>query len=235
MAAASEAEGESNSQSQSWEYEHLKRTVFQSTDSALRSARALQQNSSTHLRTFKDFIPQLKSHYHSYEQAFFNAFKDELASARDHPAVAAGLAVMAPLLLLRGPRRFLLRHTLGRLQTEEAQFNRADRSVKHLGLSVDLMKMESKKLLERAALAEKEMKHGRQELVRAGNEIQRLAKSVYKIEARATDLMDGLREIPGREALKLRADAASLLSLVKQQRNALDKRIMKISELGVAI
>ncbi|KAK9122492.1 hypothetical protein Sjap_012094 [Stephania japonica] len=42
----------------------------------------------------------------------------------------------------------------------QALFNRADRNVKDLGLSVDLMKKESKKLLERAALAEKEMKHG---------------------------------------------------------------------------
>ncbi|KAK9122484.1 hypothetical protein Sjap_012086 [Stephania japonica] len=265
-AATSQASTESKSQSQSWEYEDLKRSVLESTDSALRSARALQQNSSTHLRTFKDFIPQLKSHYHSYEHAFFNTFKDELASAREHPAVAAGVAVMAPLLLLRGPRRFLLRHTLGRLQSEEALFNRADRNVKDLGLSVDLMKKESKKLLERAALAEKEMKHGHQELVSAGNEIQRLAKTVYKIEARVTVKVvfpgwtnhdEITPRFDGRAArdtwqrgiktsCRCKFDvtdfdyilewlAASMLSLVKQQRNSLDKGIMKISELGVAV
>lgn len=47
----------------------------------------------------------------------------------------------------------------------QAQFNRAERNVKDLSLSVDLMKKESKKLLERAALAEKEMKHGHHELM----------------------------------------------------------------------
>ncbi|OVA08854.1 hypothetical protein BVC80_8041g5 [Macleaya cordata] len=215
--------------------EDLKRTVFESTDSAIRSARSLQENSSTHLRTLQDLIPQLKSQYHSYEDAFFTKLKDELMSAREHPAMASGVAVAAGLLLLRGPRRFLFRHTLGRLQSEEAQYVRAERNVKELHLSVDLMKKESQKLLERSALAEKDMKRGHNELMSAGSDIQRLAKSVYKIESQAADLMDGLREIPGREALKLRSEVAAMASLVKQQRSGLDKRIMKISELGVAV
>lgn len=78
--------------------------------------------------------------------------------------------------------------------------------------------------------------------------------------------MDGLRETPGREALKLRAEAslehcivfyvqtylwitdfltslsvsslyqvASMLSQIKKNKAELDKRIMKISELGVPV
>ncbi|MBA0784201.1 hypothetical protein Gotri_001793 [Gossypium trilobum] len=85
---------------------------------------------------------------------------------------------------------------------------RAEKNVKVLNLSVDLMKKESSKLLERAALAEKDMKRGQKELMNSGGQIHRLAKSVYKVEAEAVDLMDGLREIPGREALKLRAEAS---------------------------
>lgn len=42
----------------------------------------------------------------------------------------------------------------------QARFLKAEKSVKELGASVNLMKMESKKLLERAALAESDMKHG---------------------------------------------------------------------------
>ncbi|KAJ4971991.1 hypothetical protein NE237_005090 [Protea cynaroides] len=215
--------------------EDLKRTVLQSTDSALRSARNLQHNSSTHLLTLQDFIPQLKSHYKAYEDAFFTKIKDELMSTREHPAVAGGVAVMAGLLLMRGPRRFLFRHTFGRLQSEEALFVKSENNVKELSLSVDIMKKESKKLLERAALAEKDMEHGHSELRNAGNEIQRLANSVYKVETQAADLMDGLREIPGRDALKLRAEVASMASLAKQQRSALNKKIMKISELGISV
>ncbi|XP_057956280.1 RGS1-HXK1-interacting protein 1 [Malania oleifera] len=211
--------------------EDLQRT----THSAIHSARSFRHNSSTHLQTLQDYVLHLKSQYKMYEDAFFEKVKGELMSAREHPLAAGGVAVTAGLLLMRGPRRFLFRHTLGRLQSEEAQFVKAEKNVKELNLSVDLMKKESRKLLERAALAEKDMGRGHIELMNAGSQIQRLANSVYKVEAQAADLMDGLREIPGREALKLRAEVASMASHLKYQRIAMDKRIMKISELGVRV
>ncbi|PIA24652.1 hypothetical protein AQUCO_193900001v1 [Aquilegia coerulea] len=86
-------------------------------------------------------------------------------SAREHPAIAGGVAVATGLLLMRGTRRFLFRHTLGRLQSEEALYNKAERNVKKLNLSVDLMKKESKKLLERAAFAKTDMKRGHTEVM----------------------------------------------------------------------
>ncbi|XP_031270365.1 RGS1-HXK1-interacting protein 1-like [Pistacia vera] len=215
--------------------EDLQRTVIQSKDSALRSARSLQQNSSTHLRSLQDSFPHAITKYTAYEQAFLNKIKEELKGAREHPGPAVGIALSAGVLLLRGPRRFLFRHTLGRLQSEEAKFVRAEKNVKELNLSVDLMKKESKKLLERASLAEKDMKRGETELLNAGSQVQRLTKQAYKVETQAADLMEGLREIPGREALKLRAEVASMASLLQRQRVALDKRIMKISELGVPV
>ncbi|MBA0874378.1 hypothetical protein Goshw_015761, partial [Gossypium schwendimanii] len=88
-------------------------------------------------------------------------------------------------VFVAGPRRFLFRNTLGRFQSEEAKFSRAEKNVKVLNLSVDLMKKESSKLLERAALAEKDMKRGQKELMNSGGQIHRLAKSVYKVEAEA--------------------------------------------------
>ncbi|XP_060197393.1 RGS1-HXK1-interacting protein 1 [Lycium barbarum] len=215
--------------------EDLPRTVQQSTDSAIRSARNIQNTSSTHLRTLQDFMPKIQAEYKTYEEVFFRKIKDELVTVREHPAMAGGIGIAAGLLLMRGPRRFLFRQTLGRFQSEEAKFSKADNNVKELGLSVDLMKKESKKLLERAALAEKDMKRGYSDLMDAGNKIQSVAKSVYKAEAQAADLMDVLREIPGREALKLRADVASMASHLRQQRTTIDKRIGKISELGLPI
>lgn len=47
----------------------------------------------------------------------------------------------------------------------QAQFIRAEKNVKELRLSVDLMKKESRKLLERASLAEKDMKRGHFDLM----------------------------------------------------------------------
>ncbi|XAR59905.1 hypothetical protein NMG60_11033078 [Bertholletia excelsa] len=222
----------------SWHYyisEDLPRTVVESTDSAIRSARSLQHSSSARLGTLQELIPQAKSNYKTLEDAFVSKVKDELTDAREHPIMAAGVAVTAIFVLMRGPRRFLFRHTFGRLQSEEAQYIRAEKNVKELNLSVDLMKKESRKLLERAALAEKDMKHGHSELMNAGSEIQRLAKSACRVEVQASELMDGLREIPGREALRLRAEVASMASVLRQQRVAMNKRIMKISELGLPV
>ncbi|KAK8520522.1 hypothetical protein V6N13_031033 [Hibiscus sabdariffa] len=206
-----------------------------SKDSAIRSARSLLHNSSTQLRSFQDFLPQASSQYKSYEDAFFNKLKEGVRSAKEHPGAAVGITITAALFLMPGPRRLLFRNTLGRFQSEEAKFLRAEKNIKELNLSVDLMKKESSKLLERAALAEKDMKRGHKELMNTGGQIHRLAKSVYKVEAEAAGLMDGLREIPGRDALKLRAEVASMASVLRQQRVSLDKRIRKISDLGIPV
>lgn len=227
-------EGKGNSSAAAW-VEDLQRTVKESTDSAIRSARSLQQNSSTQFRSFQDFVPYAASQYAIYENAFVNKIKGGLMEARENPAASIGIGVAAGLLLLRGPRRFLFRQTLGRFQSEEAQLTRAEKNVESFKISVGLMKKESQKLLERAASAESEMKEGLHDLKLAGDQVKRLAKTVRKVEAHTADLMDELRELPGRDALKLRADVAALASTLKEKRISLDKRIMKISDLGIPI
>ncbi|KAM7261145.1 hypothetical protein ACFE04_026620 [Oxalis oulophora] len=185
------------------------------------------------IRSLQEFGCLAKTRYSIYEDAFFTTLKDELTIVKEHPTEAIGVALASTFLLLRGPRRFLFRHTVGRFQSEEARFVKAEKSVQGLNISVDVMKNESKKLLQRAALAEKDMKRGHTELRDTGSQIQHLAKSVYKAQSQATgarkyvvelritlisnlidihvlvlDLMDALRQIPGRDALKLRAEAS---------------------------
>ncbi|XP_028759753.1 RGS1-HXK1-interacting protein 1 isoform X3 [Neltuma alba] len=212
--------------------QNLQRTVLQS--SPIRAARSLGHNSSTHIRSLQDIFPEVISQYRTYEDAFINKVKEGLMVAREQPTIVIGFA-LAATLVMRAPRRFLFRHTLGRLQSEEAQYASAEKNVRDLNLSVDLMRKESKKLLERTALAEKDMRYGHNELVSSGAQIQHLAKSIYKVEAKAADLTDGLRHIPSREALALRAEVASLASILKRQRLVLHRRTMKISELGVPV
>ncbi|CAN8230436.1 unnamed protein product [Cochlearia groenlandica] len=213
----------------------IQRTVKESKDSAVRSARYLRENSTSQFRYIQDYIPHALTQYKTYENAFFSKVSEELINAKEHPAAALGIGIAAGLVLMRGPRRFLFRNTLGRFQSEEAQFLRAEKHVQEFNMSVDLMKKESVKLLERAALAEKDMKRGLFELINSGNDIHRLAKSVHKVECKASDLMDGLRQMPGRDAIKLRAEVASMTSLLRQKRIALNKRIMRMSELGVPV
>ncbi|XP_031473988.1 RGS1-HXK1-interacting protein 1 [Nymphaea colorata] len=213
----------------------LSRSVFRSTTSAIRSALTNGEFPTLHLQSIQDSIPEVKSWYKDYEDAIVRKVKEELISAREHPSAAAGIAIATGLLLLRGPRRLLFRQTFGRLQSEEAQFLKVERNVTELGQSIDLIKKESKKLRERASFAQEEMNRGHTKLKNAGREIQRLADSVYKMESQALDLVDGLREVPGREALRLRAEVASMASQLKQERTALNKRILKISDYGIAV
>ncbi|BAT74805.1 RGS1-HXK1-interacting protein 1 [Vigna umbellata] len=203
--------------------------------SAIQSARTVQHSSTTQFHAFQNSLPEAASQYRKYEDAFFNKVKDGLMIAKENPALTAGVAISTALLVMRAPRRFLFRHTFGRLQSEEARYARTEKSVKDLNLSVDLLKKESVKLLQRTALAEKEMKYGHTELQGAGSQFQQLAKSAYKVETRASDLLDKLRYIPSREALALRAEVASMASNLKRQRSALNKRIVKINELGVPV
>lgn len=183
----------------------------------------------------EELVSDIKVKYGQYENSFFSHFKDEVVIAKEHSAVVVGVAVASAFVLMRGPRRFLIRNTLGRLQSEETKFLKAENSVKDLGVSVDIMRRESKKLLERATLAEKEMILGQNELLNARNRVRSLSKSVNQVEAQASGMMQELREIPGREAIRLRAEVASLASLIRQQKNGLNKRITRLSDLGIKV
>ncbi|XP_076948025.1 RGS1-HXK1-interacting protein 1-like [Bidens hawaiensis] len=215
--------------------EDLPRTVQESADSALRSARSLQHTSSTQVRSLQDHVLQYTSQYKTYEDLVFSKIKDQVKVAREHSTLSAGVAITAGLLLMRGPRRFLFRRTLGRFQTEEARIVKAANNVHDLTISVQLMKKESEKLLERAAFAEKGMTYGYSELRSTGGQIKSLAKSAHKVECQANDLVEDLREIPGRDALRLRGEVANMASTLKDERLAINKRIAKISELGIRI
>ncbi|GMH11542.1 hypothetical protein Nepgr_013383 [Nepenthes gracilis] len=210
-------------------------TVTESTETAVHSTVNLHDKSLIHLRHLQDLMADVKVKFIKYEDVFFRKAKDQLLSAREQPDKVVGFAVAAGFLLMRGPRRFLVRHTLGRLLSEEAQFVRAEKTVREFNLSVDLIKKESKKLLERAALAEKEMRHGQAELMNSGNHIRHLANSIYRVEDQAADLLNGLRKIPGREALHLRAEAASLASLLEQRRTSLNRRMITLSDLKIPV
>ncbi|XP_020275206.1 uncharacterized protein LOC109849748 [Asparagus officinalis] len=187
------------------------------------------------LQKLQEVMPGLTSQYKIYEDAFVQKVKDGLLIVRENPAASGGIAVASGLLLMRGPRRFLFRNTLGRLQSEETKILKTEASLKELSQSVEKLKKESKNMILRTGFGEEELLRGRTKIRDAGHEIQRLSKSVYKIESQAADLMDGLRAMPGRSALKLRAEVASMASDLKQQRRDLNKKILKIAELGIRV
>eukprot|EP00252_Welwitschia_mirabilis_P020042 TRINITY_DN4809_c0_g1_i1.p1 TRINITY_DN4809_c0_g1~~TRINITY_DN4809_c0_g1_i1.p1 ORF type:complete len:276 (+),score=58.29 TRINITY_DN4809_c0_g1_i1:86-913(+) len=217
----------------------LKRTVVESTDSALRSARdhvnEFTAISSLHFRSIREYVPKIKEQYRVYEDLFFGKLKEGLLIAGEHPATSSAALIGASLLLMRRPRRFLIRNFIWRFQSEEAVFSNAQNKVNEFKQSVELLKNESKKLQERAILAEEELKRGQKKLKDSGNQIQRVVHSIYKTESQAKGLMEILRDIPGREALRLRADVASMADEAKQERRSMLKQVSKITNYGIPV
>ncbi|KAJ7523172.1 hypothetical protein O6H91_18G040300 [Diphasiastrum complanatum] len=178
---------------------------------------------------------RLEAQYKYHEDIFFTKLKEGIKVAHDHSTLSIGLASGAVLLLLRRPRRLLFRYTIGRFRSEEVMLTNAEKKVKEMRQSIDILQNESKKLEERVRLAEEELVRGQTKLKNAGSQIRSLVRTVFKTESHARGLVDNLRELPGRDALRLRAEVASMAADAKQQRTALDKKIAKITKYGIPV
>jgi hypothetical protein len=219
--------------------ESMGKKALSSTDDAIKTARVqinqLHDASSQHFATAQKYADRAKQEYFHYEGLFFNKLKEGVHVAAQNPNTTFGVLGVTAVLALRTPRRFLYRYTIGRFQSEQAMLARAETKVKEMRQTVDILKNESKKLEERARLAEEELLRGRTKLKNSGSQLSSLSRSAYKTESSARVLMDNLRDLPGREALRLRAEVADMTSEAKQQRHALDKRVSKIAGFGISV
>ena len=67
------------------------------------------------------------AHYQATEQQALKLMKQGVRFVRkEHPEASMATGVAAFFVLLPGPRRFLLRHTIGRFRSEEAMFKSAE-------------------------------------------------------------------------------------------------------------
>ncbi|CAK9188412.1 unnamed protein product [Ilex paraguariensis] len=195
----------------------------------------IRSTSSAHLNQTIDSIQDVKSDYNAYEDMVFGKIKEGILVAASHPLVTSGAVIGLGLLGLKRPRRFLYYNTMRLFTSEEALLSRADGKVKELRQSIDSLKAESEKLEKRALLAEEEMKRGSTKLRQAGNQIQGVIRSAYKIERQAGGLRDILRELPSREASIFRSQVSNLASEAKRERKALSKEVAKISDYGISV
>ncbi|WOL00641.1 hypothetical protein Cni_G09354 [Canna indica] len=203
--------------------------------SATESDQSPRQISTRPLGNIQDFTLSLRSKLQVYEDALVDTVKDEVLVAYDHPVEACAIAATTGLLLLRGPRRFLYRNTLGRFKTEEKLLTAAESQLSVINESFTNLKKANKNMLTKISFGEEDLKRGSTKVRAAGHEIQRLSKYVYKIESQAADLMEDLRAMPGRTALELRAEVASMTSDLKKKRLQLNEMVTKISELGIRV
>jgi hypothetical protein len=209
-------------------------TGLQTASNAVKSATASAAASATHayVRT-QTFIDTGIAHYKQAEDQVFEWLKDGVETALVHQntsmAVLAGLTAVA----LPGPRRFLLRQTIGRLRSEQSQFLSAQHRAQQLNESVQGQAAEALKLQERMASAEQQYLEGLHKVKATNSELQRLAKQVASCERNAQSLIRDLRELPSRQALALRAEVANRAAEAKSQRRQLEKQIYAITKQGL--
>lgn len=236
--------GENSKTDDSWSFytaqaQSMGHRALNSTDEALRTARVqidqLQDASSQQFAAAQKLADRAKQEYTHYEGLVFKKLKEGVNIAVQNPNATFGILGVTTLLALRTPRRLLYRYTIGQFRSEEAMLTRAETKVKEMHQTVDSLKNETKKLEERAKLAEEEFLRGMTKLKNSGSQISSLSRGAYKTESSARGLMDSLRDLPGREALRLRAEVASMASEVKQQRNLLDKRVSQIASYGISV
>ncbi|KAK2981455.1 hypothetical protein RJ640_017477 [Escallonia rubra] len=214
-------------------------TIEQTLESTVAVARSrldrIVSTSSAHLSQTIDSLQDLKSEYSAYEGIAFGKLKEGIRIAASHPVITSGVVVGSGLLVLKRPRRFLYNNTLRIFLSEEALLSRADAKVKGLRQTIDVLKAESEKLEKAAVQAEEELKRGKTKLRQAGNQIQDVIRTAYKIERQADGLKDILKELPSRESSRFRSQVSNLASEAKRERNALSKEVTKISNYGISV
>ncbi|XP_078160475.1 chromosome-associated kinesin [Carex rostrata] len=187
------------------------------------------------LNKIEELIPSVRSQCDAYVDQFVSTVKGNIKLVEEHPVEAAGVTTVAGLVLMRAPRRFLIRNTFGRFKTEKDLLNEAESRMKQLQNSLEGLKKTNSGILKKTEFGEEDILRGIANMRSSGKQIQSLVNSIHKAESSAADLMHRLRSLPGRESIELRAEVASMVSDLKNQRRELEQRIFNISELGVRV
>ncbi|KAJ4753765.1 alanine-tRNA ligase [Rhynchospora pubera] len=163
------------------------------------------------LNKIDELIPSVRSQCDAYVDQFVNTVKDKIKLVQEHPVEATAVATVSGLVLLRAPRRFLIRNTLGRFKTEKDLLNEAESRMKQLQKSLEDLRKVNSGVLKKTEFGEEDILRGSSNMRSSGKQIQSLVSSIYKAESSAADLMHRLRSLPGRESIELRAEVGVFL------------------------
>ncbi|CAL8463106.1 g2640 [Coccomyxa elongata] len=173
------------------------------------------------------------SHYKLLEEQVFDKLRGGVHIAAEHQTATVTALTGLTLLILPGPRRFLYRHTFGRLKSEEAVFRSAQVKQQSITEALQSDAAEAQKLLERQAAAEAQYDQGLQKLQATARQLHSLCSKVKATESAAESLVKTLRELPSKEALALRSEMATKAAAARQQRAALERQIWAITKRGI--
>lgn len=172
-------------------------------------------------------------HFERSQDLALGKIKEGMAWVKENQSVSVPIGATATALLLPVTRRLLWRLTIGRFRSEEALFRSAERSFASVAEALEGHNTEGQKLLQRLAAAEEQYDTGLRKLVATAKQMSALQSRVRGTEKAAGFLVRDLRELPSRDALALRAQAASQVAAAAMQRSSLDRTLWNLSKKGV--
>lgn len=168
-----------------------------------------------------------------YEDVALAEIKRAIVLVNDYPAASYTVLAFGSVLLLPGARRALYRLVVP-WHTDEAVAKAAQQDLSRLSQTLESSSKTMQGLEAKMVMAEEELKRGQAKLKSTRGEMQHVLAAVRRNEKVAHDMTENLRRVKGvPNILQLRAEAASKLAALKQQRLALQKYIHRISSLDV--
>ncbi|KAJ6845098.1 uncharacterized protein M6B38_288775 [Iris pallida] len=196
---------------------------------------SLQLSLSKHSLSIQGTMEWAKNEYTVYEDLAVAKIKEGILVAASHPELSSGMVAGVGLVVLKRPRRFLIRKTRSLFMSEESLLSDAEAKMSKVRQSVNLVQNESRKLEERALKAEQEMKRGREALIKEGREIRGELRYINRIEKETMGLKELMRELPRRETSRFRSEISSLASQLNQEKKALTSTASRIINKGISI
>lgn len=173
------------------------------------------------------------AHWKATEEQAVGYVREGVQYALEHQEAATGGAVGAALVLLPGPRGWVVRKVLKRFRSQEAVFRNAELRNAQLADRLSLQSKEVQRLEERVAAARAEYERGLSKLKAASSELQSLGGRVRGAEKSAHALITDLRELPSKAALQMRSDVAQKASAAAGQRSAIEKLVRSLAKQGI--
>ncbi|KAJ3672658.1 hypothetical protein LUZ60_007379 [Juncus effusus] len=213
----------------------VKAAVDSAVDAAFVAAGAAADFSSDRLRDAEENLEMLKSQYALHEEMSIGKIKEGVIIAASNPGLSFGIATGTGLVLLKGPRGFLIQSLRRIFVSNEVLLSSAKTEVNGLRQSVNLVTNENRKLMERSLIAEKQYEKGLSTLEQEGRNIQKQLNYIRGIENQARDLKEVLDQLPRAQASSFRSEASSGVSQVKKEKKALSSTLSKILNYGISV
>ncbi|CAI5991864.1 unnamed protein product [Closterium sp. NIES-64] len=215
--------------------EQASAAIRETTAAARQQMAVMEAAASEQLLEAKASLEVAREVYTQYEDVFFHHLKMGVYLASEHRVASSTALLSALAFILPGPRKMLYRATFGRFQTPEVLVESAERKLEGLKQSVEVFKNDTKKLQERAQMAESEFLSGRDKLKAAGAEMQRLAGTVRAAEKKSLGLRELLKDLPARDSVRLRSELAMATREAQRQLHAINKTTVHMARLGIPI